>query len=186
MASASTSTGYQVLREQLQGLRWRVGEPTYEQMGKLWPDRPAPMRGAVRVFAPSTIADNLNGHRRGMSFDFVRFFVLSCLAYAMDMGIELSSEDQRLDLWYQRWQAQRPARAAASATSLPTDAGLRLVMGGSGGPAASHGRASVGDNQTSVAGDGEQVAAATIGGGWSDAINHGIHRTRTLPRTSLR
>lgn len=110
---------YEALREQLRDLRWRAGQPSYRRMGALWRDAPRAADGSVPVivFAPSTIADNLNGRRRAMTPDFVRFYVLSCVAHARQAGISLPDRDTHPRAWYALFLSQTPPRSQRPVTA---------------------------------------------------------------------
>jgi hypothetical protein len=101
MDEASTLSPYDILRWELQELRRWAGNPTYRAMGTMWGPQPP-----VHIFSVGAIADNLNGHRRSMSWDFVRFFVFSCWVQADRKDLQLRAQDRSLQRWHSLWMAQ--------------------------------------------------------------------------------
>jgi hypothetical protein len=120
---------YDTLREHLHDLRWRAGNPSYRRLGALWRRTAAAGGLPVTVFAPATIADNLNGRRRAMAWPFVRFFVASCVEHAGRVGIPLRPEDTRFENWHALWLAQAPALRALPGCARPPEPPVRLNRG---------------------------------------------------------
>jgi hypothetical protein len=130
MTELSGPAPYDALRSELMDLRRRAGNPTYRRMAAAWGPQPS-----LPVFSASTIADNLNGRRRSMSQEFVRFFVHSCWAHARRTGVALPVRDRSWAHWYGLWRAQAPAWEFAPAGAVAATA---PAAGRPAAPAAPH------------------------------------------------